>query len=175
MDVQKYKCPLPVVYSDSEISLKLSVLPQSKIELAERNARLRVDKDERYAALEKFIQILAIAGDDVPSRWVRNLYPEQVYRAYAAWLDNQAEHTPDADKLAKYFAWAVYEENAAIIDGTLTYNSNGPFEFYGKPIIDLTVGQYLYYMLLRQAYTTCVESTKRVTKTWLKKMKKESQ
>ena len=170
MDVTKYKCPHDLHHHINDACIYLSVLPTNKIKSAEQVAHRACARDKKYLNLEVAIQIVA-ASAGVEPREVRCYYPDDVYSAWRAWLSHQSDCTPDIDELKGYISWAVYEIDEISIDGMYIYNTSGPSEYYGKPAIDITVGQMIYYLLLRRAYTDRVENSQKVTKQWIKKMR----
>lgn len=172
MNVTRFKCPASIPYQLNSSLIFLRPLSQYEISSAEQAAKIYYRADSKYANLERMIQIVASASNSDPN-WVRQATPNAVAACYRAWLDVHNESVPDCASLSEYLSYAIWIDDEVVYDGLAASHSSSASDFYGTPVALLTAGQLVYYVLARNAYQKKTESDKKVTKTWLEKMRQK--
>jgi len=171
MDVTRYKCPRHLSYRLNNSLIILRPLAPLEISSAEQTARLYY-RENKYAELERMIQIIATSASVHPSQ-VRRCTPASVEACYRAWLSVHNSSVPDCEMLREYLGYAIWIDDDVAYDGLAAYHSTGASDFYGEPVGNLTSGQLVYFLYVKNAYASKVESDKKVTKTWLQKMEQK--
>lgn len=181
MDVLRYKhaSSSQVKISGSTLTLSISPLTQYQIEQAELNARSHFEAHGCLPVGHEFnsevgLQIIALASPLDADALRACLFGDELEYLYDQWILIQEQSTPDIGQLKEHLRKAVNNDPSITIDGLMAYQSEDAQAYYGKPMIDLTVGQLAYYLCLWSAYKEFhvpdeSGKTKMVSKKWLNK------
>lgn len=106
----------------------------------------------------------------------RHLHTATVIALAQRWARLQRSSTPDPARLDAFLRLRVLDDPLVKAEGAVAYHAPTASEFYGAPLIDLTLGQLVYYWTLRSAYREMHvdNSTKRYSRRWLEKQANES-
>lgn len=172
MDVRRYKYHSPRYATIGEHHLSILPLPQSDIDRARRDARLRflsrgIEPAPDVLDQEEAIQVLSRATD-IDADDIRRLYPHEVDHLIDVWQMAQDDSIPELRRLSKTLKRSMITDPELMLDGAAAYQAQSVVEYYGKPSSEITVGQLAYYITIRNSYYEIhVNDERQVSKKWL--------
>jgi hypothetical protein len=177
VDVRRYKFALPLLapLAGSRSSIALHPLSEAQVTAAhqaalERFARHGCEADGSAFVLEVQLQSLARAAHLDAQELREGLTREEVMDLFDAWQRAARELVEDEAALRTWVRKRVNDDWEIHHDGAAAYAAEeGPSAFYGRPLVDLTRGQVLYYWLVRGAFSEWYgpDVTKQPTRQWL--------
>ena len=174
MELHDYKWPQPAVVD----GWQLHPLPPTEFEQATRQTTAWAERTgaAAWAAhLEMCVQLVARAAGADPIA-VRCLKVSTLVALVRAWLRVQAASLPDPDRLEAILRLGVVDDPLTKADGAVANHAPTAAEFYGLPLVSLTMGQLLYYWTLRSCFREMhVEKDgKRYSRKWLQQKAQEA-
>ena len=159
MNVNKYKCPgyIDITLGEYAERYSLRVYPLSKyqideaLEHARKTTEFETYNDMSIVNSERKVQ-LAASFLKLDVEFIKKLTPYDIDAVFMSWIIFQNDITPDFDKLAKHCKWGVVCDCEISNDASLAYSCQSIYDFYGKNVSELTIGQIAYYMALRNAF-----------------------
>ena len=168
MNLLGLKCPTPSLTKWPRKETRVGVRPLSPfyLEQAKQNARAIVKHDGDHRDLEEMIQTLAAATEFTADEIRNSLHPNEVGFLHLFFEIIQNKSSPDITELTFEVKKRIHDDPGLVQDAVAIAHSKCPTDFYGKPMIDLTYGQLVYFLVVRQVFEE-QDDNKKVSKKWL--------